>query len=270
MNRRTLLGLLGLGALAALGAGGYGLASAQAFRVSRFRRKLRGLQQPLRVVQLSDLHMGQFHGLRSVSAWVKAANREQPDVVLITGDFVDGPISDSKQAALAKLETKLGIWGVLGNHDYFRLEGSRQKGVGTLVGKLKQAGIQMLINQGVQLRPDLFLAGVDDLWHGNPNIPQALAEQPANSATLLMCHNPDLLPNIPASVSLILCGHTHGGQVCLPGGKALHVPSEFGTRFSQGFFKLQSEGFVCRGLGTTGPPVRTFCPAELVVFDFEP
>ena len=83
MNRRAFLGLLGMGTLASVGAGSYGLASAQDFRVSRYRRSLKGLRQPLRVVQLSDLHLSRFHGLDQVGRWVQAANQERPDLVLI-------------------------------------------------------------------------------------------------------------------------------------------------------------------------------------------
>lgn len=88
---------------------------------------------------------------------------------------------------------------------------------------------------------------------------------------MLLTHNPDLLPRVPASVGLTLCGHTHGGQVRLPLLGAVTVPSRYGTRFLEGWvWGGGARGFVSRGLGVTGLPVRNLCPAQLHVFTLLP
>ncbi|WP_027893694.1 metallophosphoesterase [Calidithermus chliarophilus] len=276
MNRRAFLGLLGLGVLGGTGLGAYGLASARGFELSRHRYGLPGLRQPLRVAHLSDLHFGEQHPAQAVRRWVAVALAERPDLVVITGDFVDQATRPralrSLGDELARLEAPLGVYGVLGNHDYSHSvdNADRRAWLSSLTTELERAGIELLTNRGVRLRPDLYLAGVDDLWHGNPDLAAALRDAPRDAATLLLSHNPDLLPQVPEWVSLTLCGHTHGGQVCLPLIGAVHAPSRYGTRFAQGFHRAPAAGFVSRGLGTTWLPVRTFCDAEVVVFDFEP
>lgn len=256
----------------ALGMTGYGWASTRHFVVSRHRMGLRGLSKPLRIVQLSDLHFGRFYGLKEVKDWVRSALQQQPDVIVLTGDIVDGPISHAEQgqlsSVLGRLDAPLGVFSVLGNHDYFRRNGTREEGVGSLVRQLERVGVRYLINAGVALRDDVYLAGVDDLWKGQVDLPKALEAVPSEGAAILLSHNPDLLPVMPSRVDLTLCGHTHGGQICAPFGIQLHSVSRY--RFQSGFIETPSLGFISRGLGTTGPPLRTFCSAEMVVLDLEP
>jgi uncharacterized protein len=278
ITRRTFLkaGLSTVGATG-LGFGMYGWRQAQHFDRSSHTVALPGLQKPLRLVQLSDLHFGPYVSLMRVRAWVSAAMQQKPDLIVITGDIVDTitPISDQEILALelAKLQAPLGVFAILGNHDYFFFyPRAKHKEAGTpeMVQRFEAAGLKYLTNTGVQVREDVFLAGVDDLWKGTPDLIKALEQRPDTGASLLLCHNPDLLPQVPATVGLTLCGHTHGGQVRLPFDIGLLSVSKYGERFQKGFVEAPAKAFISRGLGTTGPPIRTFCNAELVTLELVP
>jgi uncharacterized protein len=242
------------------------------FVVTQHRLDLSGLERPLRLAHLTDLHFGPAQRLSSVRAWVNATLEQKPDLILITGDFLEYRKSLSGVpelcAELSRLKAPLGVFGVLGNHDLYAVRLAHLE----LTEPLERAGIRILTNTGIQIRDDLFVAGVDDLWNGKPDLEKALKDAPNTGAILLMSHHPDLLETVPARVSLTLCGHTHGGQIVLPWVGALHTGSKYGQRFVQGFVTgaLGARGFVSRGLGTTALPIRYNCPAELAVFDLMP
>lgn len=253
--------------------GGYGAASAYSFEISRHSFKMPHLQTSLKVVQLTDLHYGKFMFAPQVRAWVNATNLEKPDLIVITGDVIDHGLSSQKLESLAKelgrLKAPLGVFVTLGNHDYSTPTGQRFD-TQILIGHLEKVGLKYLVNQGVSLRPDFFLAGVDDYWEGVVRISKAIQDARDNTALLLLSHNPDILPKVPERVGLMLSGHTHGGQIRAPFGQGLSCISKYGERYQMGFIKEKTTAFVSRGLGCTGVPVRTFCPAELVVLELLP
>jgi uncharacterized protein len=282
VKRRDLLKrvFVGVAALPPLtGAAAY--AQAMSFVVSRHQVKLAHLEQPVKIAHLTDLHFAAAHKQNHLEAWVKAALLEKPDLVLLTCDLVHGDVfgklGTNAQVTLEQLgkslapltQAPLGAYAVLGNHDY-ALRWSGISSMASLQQSLENNGIEVLTNQSKQLRPDLFVAGIDDLWLGNPDLEQALRGIPNNRTTLLMSHNPDVLPTVPASVGLMLSGHTHGGQVRLPFFGALASVTEFGERYQQGFIQEQALGFVSRGLGCGTLPIRLFCPAELVLLECLP
>lgn len=265
-------------------AGALPVASAYRFQVSQHVLDLPGLGAPLRVVQLSDLHYGPFIRLDSLRAWVDAALRERADLIVITGDLVDSEVGESLApllGELARLRAPLGVWAVWGNHDYgsFGTYARRLRGPGRpdwpsrrahFQAQLREAGVRVLRNEGRLLRPDLYLAGIDDLWWGDVELEKAIARRPPGGVTLLLSHNPDILPSVPEDISLTLCGHTHGGQVRLPGLGALTTSSRYGERFAQGFVRAPARGFISRGLGVSLLPLRVNCAPEVVVLDLRP
>ncbi len=291
LNRRAFLRLIASGATLAAGAaagGGTvyaGFSSAHQFGVSKHTLKLPGLEKPVRVVQLTDFHYGNDHGLTEIMNWINAALAEKPDLILLTGDLLDTwvepEVLDALVPVLARLRAPLGVLAVVGNHDFFRFYDPKldqvMLGSKAVQSRLERAGVRVLVNDGLRVRNDLFVAGVDDLWQGKVDLERALRNAPTTGARLLMSHNPDLLPDVPESVSLTLCGHTHGGQVRVPGLPfTFYSVSKYGERFQQGFVRGGADGrsgahgFVSRGLGTSGVPMRLFCPAELVVLNLEP
>ena len=260
---------MGLATAGGLGLAGVGLADGYRFEVSRHRRPLAGLDAPVRVAHMTDLHYGLYIQEGSLKEWVTAVRAEAPDLVLITGDFVDtrgwGSLEPLTRE-LSRLDAPLGVWAVWGNHDYhnyfFSLERVRKH--------LERAGVRLLVNEGAEVRGDLFLAGLDDLWYGKPDVEAALATRPKGAAALLMSHNPDVLPDVPASVGLTLCGHTHGGQVKVPGVGPVVTSSRYGARFAEGWVEAPARGFVSRGLGFSLLPLRVNCRAEVALIDLEP
>ncbi len=282
MNRRTFLRnllLTGLAVPPITIAGAY--AQAMSFVVSKHTLPLAKLTAPVRIAHLTDLHFGASHGLSHAEAWVKATLEQKPDLVLITGDLVHGDAFQKHgQRGYAMLEqfakaleplknVPLGAYASLGNHDY-SLRWSGAAGIPDLIRNLEQHGIPILVNAGKTLRPDLYLGGVDDYWHGKVNSRAAILGASNNQAVLLMSHNPDILPKLSARVGLMLSGHTHGGQIRLPGIGALASVTRYGERYQQGFIQETTLGFVSRGLGCGGVPLRLFCPAELVILECQP
>lgn len=280
-----------LSALLLSGVLGQGFGNIYRFRVVVEHRRLPGLDRALRVVQLSDLHYGAFIGVKTVRRWVQATLKARPDLIVITGDFLDshfGEHSDRELLAeLARLSAPLGIYAVYGNHDWNSLLTSvRRDG---FAHRLAEIGITVINNLGVQLRDDLYLCGVDDWWFGEQDTRAMLANH-RSGAVVLLSHNPDYLPYVPPEVTLTLSGHTHGGQVKLPFLGAMKQASAHGTQFLEGWVEtapgdeIQDQltvqphsgterricGYVTHGLGVTGLPLRLDCPAELTVFEFTP
>ncbi len=279
---RAALGTAGVGALL----GGGVVAQAYGLEVARHTLPMAGLRAPVRVAVLSDLHYGPWIRARSVAHWVDATLRARPDLILLPGDFVDVDLSvrpDALLTQLARLRAPLGVFGSWGNHDYgsfglFSRRFARTRARADWQGVraqftawLAEADVRVLNNTSTRVRDDLALAAVDDLWYGAPDLARALAGL-SGTPTLLMSHNPDLLPEVPDWVDLTVSGHTHGGQVRFPLLGAPVVPSRFGQRFAQGFVTgdLGARGFVSRGLGVSGLPVRNLCPPEVVLLDLTP
>ncbi|GEM83306.1 metallophosphoesterase [Meiothermus hypogaeus] len=288
LSRRRFLTLLGLGGVALSGASALAVGSSFQFQINRHRRVLPGLDRPLRVVQLSDLHYGFWVHATSVQAWVRAANAEKPDLVVITGDLVESglrlewlkgfyraasPDLQGLLAALGGLRAPLGVFAIWGNHDNGLPQVKRYLGA-----QLPKHGVGVLTNQGLWVRDDLYLSGVDDYWAEEANPKASLDGYRKGKASLALVHNPDFwdfYQDLP--VHLLLSGHTHGGQVYLPGIGAPWTPSHYQQAYLGGWYSPglgpaspPVPGFVSRGLGMTVLPLRINAPAELVVFDFIP
>lgn len=284
-RRRFLRGLLG-GTLALGTLGGVGVAQAYDFGTVREEAALPGLRSPLRVAFLTDLHYGLYIFERQIRAWVDTANAARPDLVLLGGDFLDVR-SDVDPAPLltelARLRAPLGVYAVWGNHDYGSF-GAYDRGVlgqgipgwaerrEQVAAAFAAAGITVLRNVGRAVRDDLWVGGVDDLWRGEPDAAAALAGAGEGQASVLLSHNPDLLPDLPRRVGLVLSGHTHGGQIRLPVVGAPVVPSRYGQRYAMGWVQGAhgTPGYVSRGLGVSGLPLRNLCSPEVTLLSLRP
>lgn len=283
-RRRLLRGLVGGGVV--LGAlGGTGVAQGYQFGVTKHSRTLTGLKKPLTVAFLTDLHYGLYIGAGSVRQWVEATNALRPDLVLLGGDQLDRRMDEPPEpllAELARLRAPLGVYGVWGNHDYgsFGFYGGRQYGPARADWQAKREelrlafaahGVNILRDEGREVRPDLYIGGVDDLWHGKPDPARALRGA-GEKATVLVSHNPDLLPRLPLSAGLVLCGHTHGGQVRFPLIGAPMVPSDYGQTYAMGWVAgaHDTPAYVSRGLGMSGIPMRNLCQPEIAFFALQP
>lgn len=268
-RRRFLTSAAVVAVTAAAGSAGAQVSGTYRFEVVVERAVLAGLRTPLRAAWMTDLHHGHHVRTASVRAWVDAALDQAPDIVLLGGDLVDQtPGTDAVEgliAELARLRAPLGVLAVPGNHDYGRF-----RRLTAFSDPLREVGIDVLVNRGVTVRDDLHVAGLDDYRNGRPDLAATLAGRREGSATVLLSHNPDVLPEVPLAVGLTLSGHTHGGQVVLPGVGALYTSSRYGDRFLAGWVEGPARGYVSRGLGVTNIPLRINSPAELTILDLEP
>ncbi len=218
-----------------------------------------------RIAQISDLHCGPFASGRRVAGWVAAVNRLDADLIAVTGDLItSGPdYVPVVTEALGKLAARDGVFAAMGNHDYFT--------EGELVAEaLGDAGLTVLRNRGITLRRSdgaLYLAGVDDTWTRRHDVPAALAARPAGAPVVLLAHDPALYPEaVSHGVDLTLSGHTHGGQIGLPGFSHRVNLARVMTRYTTGVYRSgRSTLYVNRGLGTTGPPVRLAVAPEIAL-----
>ena len=231
----------------------------------------------LRIAALADIHVGSpFNGLDKLEQIVALTNQSNPDIIVLLGDYVIDVVVGGKfvppnklAPVLAELRAPLGVWAVLGNHDLW-LDAE------LVQTALEHHGIQVLEDSSVRIRrgsDEFWLAGIDDLWEGRPDITRAFRGVPEDSAIVAITHNPDLFPDVPPRVNLLITGHTHGGQVRVPFFGPLIVPSSYGRRYAAGHIVEDGRHlFVSSGLGTSILPVRFLVPPEisLLVIETEP
>jgi len=223
----------------------------------------------MKMVQFSDVHLGNYFKMSRFAELVTRLNQLKPDLLCFTGDLFDdhqGHPSEDVIPLLQQLEAPLGKLAVLGNHDY-RL--GRQR----ITDLLTRGGFTVLNNsQGIVEREGVKIrvAGVSDMIFGKPNLQEALRRGKELSFTLLLVHEPDfadIAANFP--IDLQISGHSHGGQVRLPFlGGSLSAP-EFGRKYIQGLYTVANsklQVYTNRGIGTTLLPIRFMCRPEITVF----
>jgi hypothetical protein len=224
----------------------------------------------LRVALLTDIHRGPFLSAHRVRRLVELTNAQHPDLIALAGDYVhrNKKYIPSVWAELAHLHAPLGVYAVLGNHDYWES--------GPLsVAAIARTHITNLTNRNHRLERDgqtLYIAGVDDAWAGKPDLAAAMQGLGPDDMALVICHNPDYIEAAhDPRAKLWLAGHTHGGQVCYRAGRPLVHPSKCELRYLGGL--AQCDGmqiYVSRGTGTVTPPIRWNCPPELPIIELQP
>jgi len=266
--------------LAAAAAAGVGLATYAAtiarheFEVTNIAMPIRNLPdafQGFRIVQMSDIHLEEYTEAYFLERMVAQVNNLDPDLVLITGDFVSrGPrdLSVAWKAAGIGAEILSTLkapqrFGILGNHDV-------NVGAEHVIQPLESHGTPILVDSYTPLERGsdvLWLCGADDAGTRKPDLNFAIPANP-RAPVLFMCHEPDyvdevvLHPRFPL-IDLMLSGHSHGGQIRLPYIGPLILPS-MGQKYVEGLFRFsQMQLYVNRGIGTVGLPFRLNCPAEL-------
>jgi predicted MPP superfamily phosphohydrolase len=238
----------------------------QTIEIERWPSELSGLK----IAVLSDLHIGgRFIDEPKLRLIVERTNQLQPDLIVILGDSISGGrdhhAMDPEVFApvLKDFRAPLGVYTVLGNHDWW-FNGERVRSA------LEANGLKVIENDAavIETRGSSFwLVGLADLWTRTQRIPQTLAKVPEGGAPVIaLAHNPDVFPQLPQRVSLLLAGHTHGGQVKLPLiGTVVHT-SDFGDHYEAGHvFENGHHLFVTTGIGTSIIPVRFGVPPEIVL-----
>lgn len=219
----------------------------------------------IRIVQISDVHIGMIIRNRRLENIVAAVRQAEPDLLVSTGDLLDGQIDNILAAAdrLREIRPKYGKFAVTGNHEYFA-------GLDKALEFHRQAGFTVLRGEALTLAGLISIAGVDDATGGRFGLLKdvqekgLLAKLPKETFTLLLKHRPVLDPESPGLFDLQLSGHTHRGQI---------YPFVFLTKlvfpYHSGYYDLPKDSrlYVSRGAGTWGPPVRFLAPPEVTVID---
>lgn len=228
---------------------------------------------PLRIGVIGDLHVGSpFVDLKKLDRIVDTMNAGRPDVVVLLGDYVRGAKGgtfvppEAIASQLARLRAPLGVYAVLGNHDWW-LDAARVERA------LSSAGIRVMDDAAVEIAhgSPFWLVGISDFWEGKHDVTGALRQVTNAAPVLVITHNPDVFPLIPNRVCLTLAAHTHGGQVAIPLIGRPIVPSRYGQRYAVGEIEEQGRRlYVTSGVGTSIIPVRFRVPPETVFVEIRP
>lgn len=231
-------------------------------------------------VVLGDFHFKPNDAARAEKI-VNAALAETPDAVFLLGDYVNGHRRESSMPVdeiatrLGRLAEKIPVFAVLGNHDAY--VGRRE-----ITSALRRHGIHVFDEKsGRELHlkngSRIFVGGTLDAHSYFPIFnADEIPENPyaGKLPFILLSHSPDVLPFLNETVDLSLCGHTHGGQICLPGGAPIFNSCRIvGRKFTAGMQTIPASGkpiFITRGLGTSILPLRFFCPPEIAVIEIFP
>jgi len=222
----------------------------------------------IRLVQISDVHLGLIIGEKRLRGIVAAIGQEKPDILLSTGDLVDGQIDNLRklETVLREVTPRYGKYAVTGNHEFYA-------GLPQALAFLRASGFTVLRGEGVTVAGLVNIAGVDDPAGRNFGLDAPVAERdllaglPREHFTVLLKHQPILRQESLGAFDLQLSGHTHRGQI---------FPFSLITRlfffYHSGFFRLPGQGalYVSRGTGTWGPPMRFLAPPEITVIDLVP
>lgn len=232
-------------------------------RLPRLARAFSGYK----LIQISDLHIDAWLGTKRLRQIVDLINSFTPDAIVITGDFateIEPPLQRAIAAELSRLQPKDVTAAILGNHDYWCDP--------AIVREMLQAsGIVDVSNSFHSLqRQDkwLHIAGVDDIWENQQRLDLVLENLPAEGAAILLAHEPDFADVTAATerFDLQLSGHTHGGQVKIPGIGAPILPN-MGKKYPEGLYRVHGMyHYTNRGIGMIRPAVRFNCRPEITIF----
>lgn len=273
VTRRSFLKWIGaLGATSAASAAG----AAYAFNVEPGQigvenvpialNRLPGAFEGLTIAMLNDLHLGPYVSPQHVLNAVALANQAKPDLIVLVGDMVNSSWHYIEPCAelVSKLDAPLGVFAVMGNHDYW---------VGFMELTLrawKRAGVTLLRNESAPItrgRSTLHLVGIDDWWLQRADLKGALDRVPRNGCKIALMHEPDFADYAAeAEIDLQLSGHSHGGQVRLPGLGPLILP-KYGQKYPMGLARVGdfTQVYTSRGVGVLPPAVRFNCPPEVTL-----
>ena len=215
----------------------------------------------IRIAFLTDTHVAPFVRRDFYREIVRRVNGFDPHVVLFGGDFV----SFRRHIPLAAEVLFDGLkaterYAVLGNHDYWTSADDVQRELGA-------RGVRFLTNETVLLRDALPLVGIDEIYRGEPDVGKAFGGVDATAPCIAISHHPDIIELVESRrVDLLLCGHTHGGQIRLPFFGPIVIPSRHEGEFAAGFHRVRNVlMYVSRGIGAI-PPVRVLCRPEIAMF----
>ncbi|HEY5404835.1 MAG TPA: metallophosphoesterase [Pyrinomonadaceae bacterium] len=228
----------------------------------------------LKIVAIGDIHGGSpFINENKLRDIVALTNAQHPDLIVLLGDymvrskFYRSQLAPEQMTAILKdLKAPLGVFAVLGNHDWY-FDGERVRKA------FETDGIKVLENESAELRDGnqlIALVGLADAWTRPQDIDGTIASVPTGVPVIAITHNPDSFVQLPTRVSLLLAAHTHGGQVNLPIVGRLIVPSNYGQKYAAGHVEENGKHlFVTTGIGTSILPLRFRVPPEIAILTIQ-
>lgn len=213
-----------------------------------------------RIVQLSDIHLGLIVEEKRLERMVEVANSLEPDIVVITGDLMDAEALNARCIIepLKKLRTKYGTFAITGNHEFYA-------GVDEIVKRATEAGVKFLRNEGIKLLDGLVIYGIDDPDRRTAGLKPVrfediIKKDKKADVSILLYHRPEMIKKAAElEIDLMLCGHTHGGQLF-----PFSLLTSLAYMQDSGHFKYDDTHiYVTNGAGTWGPPIRFLIPPEI-------
>jgi predicted MPP superfamily phosphohydrolase len=281
VTRRGLVAGLGLAGLSASAVAAYATGiEPLGLRVTRYRLTPPGwpASRRLSIAVIADLHAGGPNmGRAQIRDVIDATQAARADLVVVLGDyfathrFITEHVPHAAWAAeLKRLSAPLGVYAILGNHDWwYDIEGTRRAFAGVNMPLLENDAL-LLGEPGARF----WLLGLGDTiafrlgrgrFRGVDDLPGTLARVTTDDPVILLVHEPDIFPNVPERVALTLAGHTHGGQIRVPFVWQRYVPSRYGARFAYGHIVEGGRHMIVSGgLGTSYVPARFGVPPEIV------
>jgi len=218
-----------------------------------------------RIAFLTDTHVASFMRRAFYRECVGQVNRFDADLVLFGGDFVtwERHIPLMAELLTTDLRARDGVYAVLGNHDYWA-------DADGIVAALTARGVRFLVNRSVKIRRGkaaMHVVGIDEVYRGKPDFVEAFGDVDPTRPCIGLSHHPDIVERLEdRRIDLLVCGHTHGGQIRFPFFGAIVVPSKHEALYDQGFFRVGNVlMYVSRGLGSV-PPIRILCKPEVALF----
>ncbi|GCD10928.1 metallophosphoesterase [Clostridium tagluense] len=254
------------------------LIEAQVYRVRRIRvvnSKIPKGFKKFKIIFISDIHYGKTFRSKRLISVVDRINKLEADIIIIGGDYLDISVKSKRDVSvyldkefeiLRNLKAKLGIYTVLGNHDYYNRKDA-------LLNEISSSSFKLLKNtkEFINFGEDsIKLVGIDDLFEGNPQI--SMLEENSNKFTIAICHNPDFFSDYKNLINydLALSGHTHGGQINFFGLYAPYTSSKYGQKYIKKIVHEENRDIVLtRGIGNGMLPIRFFAMPEILEINLE-
>ncbi|MDQ0198762.1 metallophosphoesterase [Neobacillus ginsengisoli] len=275
INRRTFLKKAGRMSLGLMATGM--IMGTYSFKIERFWYQIKEVKLQVKnlpkafegwkIVQISDVHLGFHYGVEDFQPVVRMINNLNPDIIFFTGDLIQIGNREPELAIPLLQQLKAlrgGKWAVIGNHDFYTKD--------QVIQVLQNSQFKVLVNNHNFIDSNqqrLYIAGLDDVMYGSPNIGKAVEGLSDHDCVLLLAHEPDIADESSKyPIGAQFSGHSHGGQVRLPFYGPI-IRQTLASNYNNGFYQVGESKmplYVNRGIGTTNIAIRLFCRPEITVF----